>query len=91
MKDKSYIKEVEISVNFGETINMGDFSNIQPTYGEKLIIDTSLIPEGMTLDDIRQAHIDYVRTKYSDVRHQELCDFLNYVAGISQHRLPKRN
>lgn len=74
MKDKPYVKGVEINVEFKETINIGDFSNIQPTYGEKLIISTDLLPEGLILDRVRATHIDYVRAKYLEVRQQMLSD-----------------
>ena len=91
MKDKPWIKGVEINVNLSETINMGDYSNIQPEYGEKLIVDTSLIPEGMSLEDIRAEHIKSVQAKFNDVRHEKLNDFLVYNSGITPHKLITRN
>jgi len=87
---KPWIKGVEIDINLGETINMGSFSNIQPKYGEKLIIDTNLIPEDMSLDSIRDEHIKFVQNKYNDVRHQKLCDFLQYDVGIAPYKLSDR-
>lgn len=90
MKDKPWIRGIEINVNLAETINMGDFSNIQPEYGEKLIVDVSLLQE-VSLEDVRDAHIKSVQAKFNDVRHQKLNDFLVYNNGITPHKLVTRS
>jgi hypothetical protein len=87
MKEKPWIKSIEVSVKLAETLNMGNYSNIQPEYGEKLIIDTTLIPEGLTLEDIKKEHIKTVQDKFNSVRHEKLCDFLTYNNGIAPHKL----
>lgn len=89
MKDKPYVLQIEININLEETINIGSFSNIQPVYGEKLIINPSLIPKGMTLEEIRAAHILHVQKTFNDVRHAKFHDFLNYYnQGIVPYKLP---
>lgn len=88
MKDKPYVIRVEININLEETINIGSYSNIQPVYGEKLIINPKLIPKGETLDSIREEHILHVQKIFNDVRHAKFHDFLNYYnQGILPHKL----
>lgn len=89
MNNKPWIKGIEINVKLAETINMGDYSNIQPEYGEKLIIDPTLIPEGMSLEEIEKEHVKSVQDKFNVIRHEKLCDFLQYNAGVAQHKLTR--
>jgi hypothetical protein len=91
MKDKPWIKGVEINVNLKDLINMGDYSSIEPTYGEKLIVDVSALPEDMSLEDVRNEHIKSVQAKFNDVRHQKLNDFLVYNNGVTPHKLITRS